>query len=292
MGQTGMESASIKILNLVTKKTKEHLILKQEEESTYILFFKDEVSSILMNYSEEEIAKGLTLISSKLFQKVKPNEFLNKHWMDEEEKFEKAKNLIKIINRSNLVGNWVTSEIIKPNLEDRKNAIMKCIKIAKIVKDFQNYNLLVEILSGLGSNPIYRLKKTWDEIPEEYMNIYNELLELINPKGSYKNLRNEIKLHSPPTIPYIGMFLTDLLFIEDGNPDIKGELINWSKRKLQAEIIRSIQMYQQMGYERVIQDFDDPDFENILTELEKKCENMDTLYDLSLKYEPRQKITL
>jgi hypothetical protein len=213
--------------------------------------------------------------------------------MDEEEKFEKAKNLIKIINRSNLVGNWITSEIIKPNLEDRKNAIIKCIKIAKIVKDFQNYNLLVEILSGLGSNPIYRLKKTWDEIPEDIKNTYNELVELINPKGSYKNLRNEIKLHSPPTIPYIGMFLTDLLFIEDGNPDIKNDnLINWSKRKLQAEIIRSIQMYQQMGYERVIQDFDDPDFENVLTELEKKCENMDTLYELSLKYEPRQKITL
>jgi hypothetical protein len=84
MGQTGMESASIKILNLVTKKTKEHLILKQEEESTYILFFKDEASnSILTNYTEEEIAKGLTLISSKLFQKVKPNEFLNKVILNE-----------------------------------------------------------------------------------------------------------------------------------------------------------------------------------------------------------------
>eukprot|EP01080_Neovahlkampfia_damariscottae_P001212 gene1212-11302_t len=279
IGQTGMESASIKILNLISKKTKEYLISRQEEESSYILFFKEnEIESIINNYSEEDIAKQLILISSKLFQKIQPNEFLNKNWMDEEYKFDRAKNLIKMINRSNLVGNWITSEIIKPNLEDRINSMIKIIKIAKIVKEYHNYNLLVEILSGLGSNPVYRLKKTWDELPENIMNTYNELIELINPKGSYKNLRKELTKYNPPVMPYLGMHLTDLLFIEDGNPDIKeNNLINWSKRKLQAEIIRSVQMYQQMSYEKLINDFDDPDLEFLLTELEKKCENMDVI---------------
>ena len=228
--------------------------------------------------------------------------------MEEEFKFEKAKNLIKVINRSNLVGNWITSEIIKPNLEDRINCLIKIIKIAKIVKDYHNYNLLVEILSGLGSNPVYRLKKTWDELPENIMNIYNELIELINPKGSYKNLRKELTKYNPPVMPYLGMHLTDLLFIEDGNPDIKeNNLINWSKRKLQAEIIRSIQMYQQMSFDKLFennsQDFDNSNsnsnsnldqLELLLesSELEKRCESMDILYEKSLEFEPRQKLIL
>jgi son of sevenless-like protein len=43
--------------------------------------------------------------------------------------------------------------------------------------------------------------------------------------------------------------LTDLTFIEDGNPDlIEGGLINWVKRRRLATVIKDIQQYQLKPY--------------------------------------------
>jgi hypothetical protein len=41
-----------------------------------------------------------------------------------------------------------------------------------------------------------------------------------------------------------GVYLTDLTFIEDGNPDYVNELINFSKRSLIYTVIAKIQQFQ------------------------------------------------
>ena len=45
-----------------------------------------------------------------------------------------------------------------------------------------------------------------------------------------------------------GMYLTDLTFIEDGNPDEINHLINFEKHRKVAEVIAEIQLYQQTAY--------------------------------------------
>ena len=66
-----------------------------------------------------------------------------------------------------------------------------------------------------------------------------------------------------------GVYLADLTFIDDGNPDRIDGLINFSKRRLDYSVIANIQLYQQKPFR--------------FRELPQVRE----MYELSLELEPR-----
>ncbi len=78
-----------------------------------------------------------------------------------------------------------------------------------------------------------------------------------------------------------GTYLSDLTFIDEGNPDTLQGLVNFAKRKLTYGVIAEMQRYQQVGYQY-----------RVVTSLEKFLKNLPSkedkaLYDLSLLREPR-----
>jgi hypothetical protein len=60
--------------------------------------------------------------------------------------------------------------------------------------------------------------------------------------------RQALREADPPCVPYLGYYLTDLTFIEEGNPDLTVGLINIYKRQLVSEAILGMQQYQQIAY--------------------------------------------
>ena len=51
-------------------------------------------------------------------------------------------------------------------------------------------------------------------------------------QNNYKRYRDRLSTIPTPAVPYIGVFLKDLTFICDGNPDyLRGGLINVHKRR-------------------------------------------------------------
>ena len=80
------------------------------------------------------------------------------------------------------------------------------------------------------------------------------------------------------------MYLTALTFIEDGNKDKhQNGLINFSKRRLLAAVIRDIQMYQQDPYNLA----EVPELKNRLRAVNPR--DVNTLYTISQQREPPEK---
>lgn len=106
----------------------------------------------------------------------------------------------------------------------------------------------------------------------------------MDPSKSYKEYRQHLYRAVGACVPYLGVFLSDLTFIEDGNSDfVKGtDLINFEKCAMIAKVIRDIQQFQQLSYNFR------PVFEiqNYLMKLDSLNEK--EAYELSLQCEPRE----
>ena len=51
--------------------------------------------------------------------------------------------------------------------------------------------------------------------------------------GRFRNMREALHRCDPPCIPYLGMYLTDLSFIEEGTPNFTDDgLLNFSKMRM------------------------------------------------------------
>lgn len=71
-------------------------------------------------------------------------------------------------------------------------------------RDYNNFNALMEILSGLQSSSCFRLKQTWAGLSNKETKLFEEMKDLMTRQGNFKELRKHIKTRSPPIIPYLG----------------------------------------------------------------------------------------
>lgn len=81
--------------------------------------------------------------------------------------------------------------------------------------------------------------------------ILEELKELMTYRKNFGDYRAAIKAAKPPCVPFLGLYLTDLTFIEDGNKDLlaNSEFINFDKRMKTAKVILEIKHFQKQPYQ-------------------------------------------
>ncbi|KAG4089606.1 ras GEF [Neocallimastix lanati (nom. inval.)] len=234
-----------------------------------------------------EIARQLTIMESKTYTQIQPIECLNKAWSERENS--PAVNVKAMIEFSNKTTGWVATAILRENdLKRRCNVLKHFILVADKCYSLNNFNTVMSILAGFNSSPIHRLKRTWEQLSKKINDIFENLERVINPQKNYAQYRENLHSVNPPCVPFLGVYLTDLTFIEDGNTNnlkSNNKLINFSKQTKTAEVIREIQQYQNQPYNlnpvKEVCDF-------ILKCLNETVDET-TLYDMSLILEPRER---
>ena len=105
------------------------------------------------------------------------------------------------------------------------------------------------IISGLRASSVFRLKKTWAGIESKLTSTYEQLQELMSQENNWQKYRQSLGSGDPPCIPYLGVYLTDLTFLDDANPNTLGNgAINFEKRRKLVNLIEEVHQYQQEPY--------------------------------------------
>ena len=202
----------------------------------------------LLDYDPTEVARQLSLIESHLFQQISPKECLGQAW-NKKNKEERAPNIVELTKRFNQVSNWVATEILREEkLAARAKVLKRFIKVAAACREINSFNAVQEIVAALNSASVYRLKLTWGQLKGKTEELWRRTQESLSKEANWKKFREVLAQCDPPCIPYLGIFLSDLTFIEEGNPDsivMEGvETINFVKRRKVADVIAKIQTYQ------------------------------------------------
>ncbi|XP_004405687.1 PREDICTED: ras-specific guanine nucleotide-releasing factor 2 [Odobenus rosmarus divergens] len=199
--------------------------------------------------SAMELAEQITLLDHIVFRSIPYEEFLGQGWM-KLDKNERTPYIMKTSQHFNDMSNLVASQIMNyADVSSRTVAIEKWVAVADICRCLHNYNGVLEITSALNRSAIYRLKKTWAKVSKQTKALMDKLQKTVSSEGRFKNLRETLKNCNPPAVPYLGMYLTDLAFIEEGTPNFTEEgLVNFSKMRMISHIIREIRQFQQTCY--------------------------------------------
>ncbi|KAM7396700.1 hypothetical protein PAMP_019723 [Pampus punctatissimus] len=235
------------------------------------------------SHSALEIAEQLTLLDHLVFKVIPYEEFFGQGWM-KNDKNEKTPYIMRTTKHFNGISNLIATEILHcDDVVTRVVVIEKWVAVADICRCLHNYNAVLEITSSLNRSSVFRLKKTWLKVSKQTKALIDKLQKLVSSEGRFKNLREALKNCDPPCVPYLGMYLTDLAFIEEGTPNYtEDNLVNFSKMRMISHIIREIRQFQQTAYKLDLQ----PKVAQYLMDGSSVLDE-ESMYEASLRIEPK-----
>jgi len=245
-----------------------------------------------LDFSSEELAVQLTLIDLEIFKKLHPDELTSCCW-NKKNKKEVSPNVVKFTQRFNHVSFWVIEEILKPvHKEDRVKILNHFIHVAKKCHEHNNLHTEYAIISALQSAPLFRLKKTWSLLSRRDKQTFDRLYDLFSEEANFEELRKHVdQLAFSPVkdcIPYLGIYLTDLTYIDMAHPHTGGLESNQRRVKMN-NILRIISELQESNYDYLVKDVECQKYLRSLRyieELQKFVE--DNQWKRSLAIEPNQ----
>lgn len=249
----------------------------------------------LIDFDPLEIARQLTILDAAAFRAIESNEWLTykpavkRRSLADIAAADDGGNIRRMITLSNKIAGWVAQTILyEEDLKKRCGLIKTFAKVAEHCHQLNNFATRESILAGLKSSPIYRLKRTFEHVSSKTKALIEDLMKHMDRDNNFRSYRESLKrVSGTACVPFTGLYMTDFTFILDGNPTrvYNDRLINVEKFVKVGAILTEIRGLQLIPYYltpvREIQDFLDKGL--------GAARDADSLFDLSMQLEPREK---
>ena len=252
-------------------------------------------SPSIADFDPLEIARQLTVKQMALFCSITPEELLGSKWT----KLGGADtpNVKAMSAFTTGLTNLVVDSILQyDEVKKRAVVIKQWIKIASQCSSLSNFDALMAITCALTNTSVKRLKMTWDVVPTKRKEVLKSLQTTVDFNQNFKVLRAQLHDQVPPCLPFLGMFLTDLTFVDVGNPATKTSdtgltVINYDKHTRTAKSIGELQRFQIPYRLTELPDFQDwlaAQFDRVREKEQAGSNAQATHYRKSLLLEPRE----
>ncbi|KAI9008827.1 ras guanine nucleotide exchange factor domain-containing protein [Phycomyces nitens] len=246
----------------------------------------------LVHIDPHEVAKQLTLMENSLFCQIPLKEFLAPQ--ESRKNIDLTVNIKTMIRRSTNLVYWISSTILdESDIKKRAQVIKYWIKVGDYCLHLSNYNTLMAIRCSLNSSGIARLKLTWEIVMRstKHKTMLETTYRIADSQRNFANYRKCLKNATSPCLPFLGIYLSDMLFLDEGNPAYRvshtkphQQFVNFDKYIKLSRVLAEIKLFQVPYKLKPIEDVQ----RYLLHCLEMDIETDDSLiYSKSLAIEPK-----
>lgn len=212
----------------------------------------DDIVLSALRIPPEELAQQITLLDMEIFQKITMDELTSCAWTSKNKGIV-TPNIVAFTRRFNHTSFWTVQEILGPSAaKERAEIITHFIKLGKRLLDLNNLHSLFSVTSALKSASVHRLDKTWSCVAKKDRQAFEKLADIFKEDNNWANLREICDKLKLPTIPYLGVYLTDLIYIDLAHPCTKNSIAEPEQREIRMNnILRVISIYQNSDYSHI-----------------------------------------
>ena len=198
-----------------------------------------------------ELARQLTAWSYIRYYAIQRVELLDCAWEKPRLKH-RAPNVVALSNHFNIISTWAAAMMMKPQTpNERIDMIKYFIAVLDHLFKIRNYYDTVGILGGLDSNALFRMKIHFSRLTQQEKDILAKIQAECSPDKNFANLRklfDEAIESKTPSLPYIGVLLSDLFKFDDATQPFINGLMNIRKVKKVYQMISRIEQFAKHKY--------------------------------------------
>jgi len=267
------------------KASDESVFTPDDSPLAKVVALGDDASSPYLAFAAIEpqvLAQQLALDDYKVYCDIRPREFYRQAWTRPRRAL--APNVRALIDRFNRLSGVVSTALVRePRLSRRVALLEYYVAVMRNLLELQAFSALMAFVAALSNSPLLRLKHTRAKVGKKCALALADMEKLMHMQGSYKRYRTHLRHCTAPCTPYLGVFLMDLTFIDEGNPNVVNGIINWQKRELVWHVIDELTGYMSGGAYAIKHNERVAAFLDAQPHLSEK-----TLYSCSLQIEPRR----
>ncbi|EMC97459.1 hypothetical protein BAUCODRAFT_43367, partial [Baudoinia panamericana UAMH 10762] len=209
----------------------------------------------ILEFDAVELARQITLLTSETFCRIQPDELLSLDWSKKDS--HRVSNVRTMCTVNTDLAHVVGDSVLAPeDAKKRAQLIKHWSKIAVCCLELHNYDSVMAIMCSLNSSVLQRLRRTWELVSRKTKARLEELNAIIDFSRNHASLRKRLEEPVAPCIPFLGIYLTDLTFMNAGNPkmrDLPGvttddgqqvQVINFDKCRRMAKVVSHLQKFQ------------------------------------------------